>query len=243
MWSWPVQLWAASCLVDLVRPCWFSRSGEVPDGDVQGKETLICCRTRCLGLPLKEHRKSSYSATKLNSVFADDLNTPLSHYWGEDFTEASAPLHLLMQDHLHFAVPSSSESGGRGWTTASGYQDFHQKPSCIWGYSPMESYCIFFLREWYFMSFHFGVSSTLWFFWFTWSPQKTRCECSRESYRAGQVWGLSRVLDQVRYQERSLDVIVSGGFLWLMQIYFQLLNFSWFLWIIRMRWLLKNLLG
>ena len=74
-------LFAASCLVDLARPCWFSQSGEVPDGDGQGKETLICCRrTQHSGLPLKEHRKNSESATKLNSVFADDSNTPLSHY-------------------------------------------------------------------------------------------------------------------------------------------------------------------
>lgn len=74
-------LFAASCLVDLARPCWFSRSGEVPDGDAQGKEILVCCRrTQHSGLPLKGHRKSSYSAPKLISVFADDSNTPLSHY-------------------------------------------------------------------------------------------------------------------------------------------------------------------
>lgn len=62
-------------------------------------------------------------------------------------------------------------------------------------------------------------------------PQKTRHECSWGSCRAGQGWGLSRVLDQVRYQERFVDGVVSGGLLWLMQIYFQLLNFFWFLWI------------
>lgn len=42
-------------------------------------------------------------------------------------------------------------------------------------------------------------------------PQKTRHECSLGSCRAGQGWGLSRVLDQMRYQERSLDGVVSCG--------------------------------
>lgn len=115
-------LFAASCLVDLARPCWFSRSGEVPDGVGQGKETLICYRrTQHSGLPLKEHRKNSESATKLNSVFADDSNTPPFSLPRGGFhrglctaAEKGPILHLLMQDHLHSAAPSSAESGGKG---------------------------------------------------------------------------------------------------------------------------------
>lgn len=74
----------------------------------------------------------------------------------------------------------------------------------------MESYCIFFVV---FCVFPFwSLSHPLIFLVYPHAhPQKTRHECSLGSCRAGQGWGLSRVLDQVRYQERSLDGVVSCG--------------------------------
>lgn len=210
-------LFAASCLVDLARPCWFSRSGEVPDGDAQGKETLVCCRrTQHSGLPLKGHRKSSYSAPKLISVFADDSNTPLSYYWGEDFPGASAPLQRKDPSYIFSCRTISTPLHPvlQNQEAGDGPQPLDTKTST--------KHCSVFEVTVHGVLLHFFVVFCVFPFWSLSHPliflvyphahpQKTRHECSLGSCRAGQGWGLSRVLDQVRYHERSLDGVVSCG--------------------------------
>lgn len=53
-------LFAASCLVDLARPCWFSQSGGVPHEDGQGEEACsLLLENTAPGLPLESDRKNT----------------------------------------------------------------------------------------------------------------------------------------------------------------------------------------